>query len=237
MLLLGHRGCRGEFMENTIAAFDHAIESGCDGFELDVRLSADAVPVIWHDARLRGHAIARQDFRSLRERCALPGRLPRRGVIELCCLEDVLARYAHVAWMDIELKVRGLEAQVAELVRRYRPVRGYVISSFRRPVLLELHSIDPLLPLAFIFDRMPREKTWRGLPIQSVKPSAQLVTPARVRQFHAAGMKVLTWTVNHPSAMRTLSEAGVDGMIGDDPALLKEGFADFKVSRVGIFKE
>ena len=187
--------------------------------------------MVWHDARLRGHSIARQDFRSLRERCARPGRLPRRGAIALSCLEEVLARYAHVAWMDIELKVRGLEAQVVELVRRYGPARGFVLSSFRRPVLLELHRIDPKLPLAFIFDRMPREKTWRGLPVQFVKPIAQLVTSARVRQFHAAGMKVLTWTVNHPSEMRRLSEAGVDGMIGDDPVLLREGFAGIKVSK------
>jgi glycerophosphoryl diester phosphodiesterase len=44
-----------------------------------------------------------------------------------------------------------------------------------------------------------------------------------VRQFHAEGKKVLTWTVNQASAMRRLSESGVDGMIGDDPALLVEG--------------
>jgi glycerophosphoryl diester phosphodiesterase len=125
--------------------------------------------------------------------------------------------------MDIELKARGLEAAVVELVRRYRPARGFVLSSFRRPVLLELHRIDAGLPLGFIFDRMPREKTWRGLPVQFVKPSARVVTPARVRQFHAAGMKVLTWTVNHPAAMRRLSEAGVDGMIGDDPRALAQG--------------
>ncbi len=150
----------------------------------------------------------------------MAGRLPRRDPIALCQLEEVLARYAHLGWMDIELKVRGVETQVAELLRRYPPARGFIVSSFRRPVLLELHRIDPGLPLAFIFDRMPREKTWRGLPIQFVKPSARLVTPARVRQFHAAGINVLTWTVNRPSAMRRLSEAGVDGMIGDDPAVL-----------------
>jgi glycerophosphoryl diester phosphodiesterase len=261
MLLLGHRGCRGEFMENTLAAFDHAMECGCDGFEFDVRLSADGIPVVWHDARLRGRAIARHDFGNLRERCAresphirqlradaghpppkaplkpkeglngppatrqlrADGYNPRRGAIVLCCLEEILARYAHVAWMDIELKARGLEAAVVELVRRYRPARGFVLSSFRRPVLLELHRIDAGLPLAFIFDRMPREKTWRELPVQFVKPSARLVTAARVRQFHGAGMKVLTWTVNHPAAMRRLSEAGVDGMIGDDPRMLAQG--------------
>jgi glycerophosphoryl diester phosphodiesterase len=210
-------------MENTFAAFDHALESGCDGFELDVRQTADAVPVIWHDARLRGRFISRQCYASLCERCLKAGRLPRRPVVELCELEAVLARYAHVAWLDIELKVRGVEAHVAELVRQHRPARGFILSSFRRPVLLELHRIDPTLPLGFIFDRMPRIEAWRNLPIQYVKPSARLVTAARVRQFHAAGMKVLTWTVNHTAAMRRLSEAGVDGMIGDDPAWLAKG--------------
>jgi glycerophosphoryl diester phosphodiesterase len=102
-------------------------------------------------------------------------------------------------------------------------VRGFVVSSLRRPVLLELHRNDPALPLALIFDRMPRVAVWRTLPIQFVKPNARLVTAARVRQFHAEGMKVLTWTVNHPSAMRRLSEAGVDGVIGDDPVMLANG--------------
>jgi glycerophosphoryl diester phosphodiesterase len=114
---------------------------------------------------------------------------------------------------------------VAALVQRYRPARGFVISSFRRPVLLELHRIDPRLPLGFIFDRMPREKLWRALPVEYMKPNARLVTPARVRDFHDAGKKVLTWTVNHPAAMRRLIEAGVDGMIGDDPVALAAGRA------------
>ena len=223
MLLLGHRGCRGEFTENTFAAFDHALESGCDGFEFDVRRTADGVPVVWHDARLRGHFISRQNFGSLRERCLTAGRLPRRRAIALCELEAVLARYAQVAWMDIEVKVRGVEAQVAGLLRRYRPARGFVISSFRRRVLLELHRIDPSLPLGFIFDRMPRATVWRTLPVEYVMPGARLVTAARVRQFHAEGKKVLVWTVKQASAMRRLGEAGVDGMIGDDPGMLARG--------------
>jgi glycerophosphoryl diester phosphodiesterase len=229
MLLLGHRGCRGEFTENTFAAFDHALASGCDGFEFDVRRTVDAVAVVWHDARLRGRFVSRQEYGSLRERCLVAGRLPRRPAIALCELESVLARYAPVAWMDIEVKVRGVEREVAELVRRYRPAHGFVISSFRRRVLLELHRIDSTLPLGFIFDRMPRTAVWRGLPAEYVMPSARMVTAARVRQFHAEGRKVLVWTVNQASAMRRLSEAGVDGMIGDDPRLLAREFRGFKV--------
>jgi len=220
MLLLGHRGCRGEFIENTFAAFDHALASGCDGFEFDVRRSADSVPVVWHDARLRGRSISRHSFVSLRERCLVERRFPPCTSVPLCDLEAVLARYAQVAWMDIEVKVRGVEAQVAELLRRYPPARGFVVSSFQRRVLLELHRIDPSLPLGFIFDRMPLARIWRSLPVQYVMPKSHLVTAARVRRFHSAGIQVLTWTVNQPSAMRRLAEAGVDGMVGDDPVLL-----------------
>ena len=222
MLLLGHRGCRGQFIENTFDAFDHALASGCDGFEFDVRRSADDVPVIWHDARLRGRAISRHSFASLCERGLLARRLPPRPAIPLCDLEALLTRYAPLAWMDIELKVRGVEAQVAELLRRYPPARGFVVSSFRRSVLRELHRIDPSLPLGLIFDRMPPARIWRALPLKWVMPKAHGVTPARVRQFHSEGLRVLTWTVNQPVAMRRLSEAGVDGMIGDDPTLLAE---------------
>lgn len=221
MLLVGHRGCRGTFTENTFAAFDHAMESGCDGFEFDVRRTADGVPVVWHDARLRGKFVSRLEYGSLRDLCLTEKR--RRPAIALCELEAVLARYAPTAWLDIELKVRGVEAQVAALVRRYPPARGFVISSFRRRVLLELHRIDPSLPLGFIFDRMPRARVWRALPVEYMKPKARLVTEARVRQFHAEGKKVLTWTVNQASAMRRLAEAGVDGMIGDEPGMLVEG--------------
>jgi glycerophosphoryl diester phosphodiesterase len=223
MLLLGHRGCRGAFPENTMAAFEHALASGCHGFELDVRRTADGVPVIWHDASLRRRFISRQSYAALCERCRLPGRLPRRPVIELCDLESVLKRFAHRAFMDIELKVRGVEAEVVRLLRRYPPTHGFLLSSFRRPVLLALHRIDPTLPLGLIFDRMPRARVWHSLPIQFVKPKMRLVTPARVRVFHAHRLKVITWTVNQASAMHRLAEAGVDGMIGDDPVALAKG--------------
>ena len=178
--------------------------------------------MIWHDARLRGRVLSRHPFASLCERCARAQRIPRRPAIALCDLESLLARYAHVAWMDIELKVRGVEAQVAALLRRYPPARGFVVSSFQRKVLLELNRIDPGVPLGYIFDRMRPERVWRALPIQWVMPKAHLVTATRVRQFHSEGLRVLTWTVNRPNAMRRLAEAGVDGMIGDDPPLLAQ---------------
>src|SRR5215475_7654265 len=95
-LLLGHRGARAikSIPENTIASFDRALADGCDGFEFDVRLTADAKAVACHDPKFGRAEIARTTAEEL-------PRLPR--------LEDVLARYQESAYLDIELKVRGLE--------------------------------------------------------------------------------------------------------------------------------
>src|SRR5437660_5423339 len=114
-LLLGHRGARAtkSVSENTIAAFDLALQHGCDGFEFDVRLTADGRPVICHGGRFAGITIAR----------AACKRLPA-----LPLLEDVLARYGSRAFLDIELKVPGLEPYVLELTSEFLHYGGYVAS-------------------------------------------------------------------------------------------------------------
>ncbi len=95
-LLLGHRGARAfkPLPENTLASFDRALADGCDGFEFDVRLTADNVAVVCHDAKTEDAEIASATVAQL-------SNLPR--------LEDVLARYNDSAFLDIELKVQGLE--------------------------------------------------------------------------------------------------------------------------------
>src|ERR1700761_4396215 len=104
-LLLGHRSTRGvpSLRENTIASFDRALTDGCDGFEFDVRLTADGAAVVCHDPQSAGIDIAQAPAEQL------PA-LPR--------LEDVLARYHEGAFLDVELKVAGLEAMVAAMLRK-----------------------------------------------------------------------------------------------------------------------
>src|SRR3954470_15527260 len=95
-LLLGHRGCRGAFPENTIEAFDHALASGCDGFEFDVRLTSDGKPIVCHDARLQRSSIIKTSYDQLLNKQITGKRslIRRRSHGEICCLEDVLSRYS-----------------------------------------------------------------------------------------------------------------------------------------------
>jgi glycerophosphoryl diester phosphodiesterase len=207
-LLLGHRGLRSRTLgirENTLAAFDLALQHGCDGFEFDVRLTADNHSVICHNARFGGVAIARTACSRLR---SLP------------LLHDVLARFASRAFLDIELKVPGVEAHVLEAISRYPPQRGYVVSSFLPDVLRELRSCSQSLPLGTICETRKQLSIWRELPVGYVIAHESLVTVELMRDIHAEGKKVFAWTVNKKSSMLRLAKEGVDGIVSDKTELL-----------------
>jgi glycerophosphoryl diester phosphodiesterase len=206
-LLLGHRGARAvkAIPENTIASFDQALADGCDGFEFDVRLTGDGEAVVCHDADSLGVEIARAGVEEL------PG---------LPLLKDVFARYQDRAFLDVELKVAGLERITVDLVHQHSFRRGFVISSFLPEVLLAVRAQDSAVPLGLICETKAELGRWREFPVEYVIPHQKLVGPAMIRELKAAGKRILAWTVNSAAEMRRFAEAGVDGIISDDTRLL-----------------
>lgn len=205
-LLLGHRGARAEktIPENSLASFDRALAHGCDGFEFDVRLSADGQAVICHDAKSRNIEIAQCPATDLN--------LPLVGA--------VLERYRTTAFLDIELKVPGLEAITLDLLRLHRPLSGFVISSFIPEVLQAIHANDPTIPLGIICETRAEFSVWTALPVDYVIPQYRLVTKTVVAEIKRAGKKLLVWTVNSAQGMKRFAEWNVDGIISDNPARL-----------------
>jgi glycerophosphoryl diester phosphodiesterase len=230
-LLLGHRGCRGAFPENTIEAFDHALASGCDGFEFDVRLTGDGKPIICHDARLQRSSITKTSYDQLLNKHIKSRRslIRRRLHGEICCLDDVLARYSDRAFLYIELKVAGLEETVIDALALHRPKR-FVVASFLPKVVERLHGLSAELPLGFIFDNLAGLRRWRELPVSYVMPNYRLVTERRLRDMHEAGKRVMTWTVNGQRKMRQLAEWGIDGIVSDDPVLLSDALRGHRLT-------
>jgi glycerophosphoryl diester phosphodiesterase len=225
-LLLGHRGVRPlPFLglrwrkpdlppENTISAFDYALQHGCDGFEFDVRYTRDRRLVLQHEPKVKGSEVAAIDHAPLE----------RRIGYKLPAMEDVLKRFATTAWLDIELKVAGEEEAIAASVLAHLPQRGFVVSSFLPEVLLRLREIDPTLPLGYICDHEDDAQLWSGLPIQFFIPHCSLVSRMLVEEVHRRKMKLFTWTVNLREDMLSLASWGVDGLISDNPKLLNQTF-------------
>jgi glycerophosphoryl diester phosphodiesterase len=225
-LLLGHRGVRPLPVmgvrwrkpdlppENTFAAFDYALQQGCDGFEFDVRFTRDRHSILHHDPKLKGSEIA------ITDQALLEGRIGSK----LVSLEDVLKRYGPTAWLDIELKVAGGEEAIAAALRAHPPQRGYVVSSFLPEVLLRLREIEPSLPLGYICDHKDEAQLWSGLPIQYFFPHYALVSELLVEEAHRRKIKLFAWTVNVREDLQRLASWGVDGLISDDPKLLRQIF-------------
>lgn len=204
-LLLGHRGSRsaGSIRENTVPAFDRALEQGCDGFEFDVRLTGDRQALVCHDARSKGVRI------STSRRAQLP---------HLATLGEVLSRYRKHGFLDIELKVPGLTDIVLGGLRRHRPALGFLISSFLPAVLMDVRARNHSIPLGIICERqLPR---WRELPIDCLVAEKSLITRILVDEVHDAGKSLFAWTVNDQAAMLRFARWGVDAIISDRTELL-----------------
>jgi len=211
-VLLGHRGARASasVQENTPASFDLALEHGCDGFEFDVRLTSCGRSVVCHDPKVNGITVSQATGNQL---------------LHLPLLEDVLQRYGQRAFLDIELKVPGLESKMLDLLREYRMEEDYVVSSFLPEVVMELKTRSAKIQSGIICDKPRQLGRWREVNVEYVIPHYSLVTRSLVEEVHRAGCKLFTWTVNDRTAMLLLAEWGVDGIISDDTKLLAETFA------------
>jgi glycerophosphoryl diester phosphodiesterase len=203
-LLLGHRGARKYAPENTLAALELALEHGCDGFEFDVRMTADMHAVICHDPKFLCKIISES----------------KRSELDVPALEEVVTRFASRAFLNIELKVSGTESCTAEMLRLH-PFRG-VVSSFLPEVIDKMAALKAEVALGLICDSTRQLAPWQDLPIQAVMANRGLVSQKLIAELHSAGKQVFVWTVNNAREMKKFAEWGVDGIISDDTKLLVE---------------
>jgi glycerophosphoryl diester phosphodiesterase len=201
-LLLGHRGARASrhIPENTLASFELCLQRGCDGFEFDVRRSEDGEAVICHDATYNGMKIAKAPAKNL----GLP------------TLTEVLQHFSSRAFLDIELKVEGLEQQMIAAVRKHPPQREYVVSSFLTDVLTAIYVLDGSIPLGLLCESRAQLRHWLQSPAEWVIPHVKLADRELIAQAHASGKKVMVWTVNRPQDVRQFADWGVDAIISDE---------------------
>ncbi len=205
-LLLSHRGAHTvSIAENSITAFDCALEQGCDGFECDVRLTACGRAVLCHNSKVEGVTVSRANGSQL---------------VHLPCVEEVIGRYGRRSFLDIELKVRGLESRLLAALRAHPPERNYLVSSFLPEVVLELKARSGTVPVGIICGKASQLMAWRKLPVEYVIVHKALVTRRLVELIQSAGKKIIAWTVNDRKSMVRLANWGVDAIISDKPQIL-----------------
>lgn len=246
----GHRGARAMRPENTIPAFEYAIDAGVDALEMDVAVTKDDVLVISHDPVLnpeicRGLAgtkvIREMTFAELRRwdcgALANP-QFPKQTPIpntHVPALEEVLALAPRGAFLfNIETKIfkdhpqytpppERFAQMLLQAIDRHNLRSRVIVQSFDFRTLIAMKRLAPEVRLAALDED---EKLGdfvtvaRSAGAQIIAPERGMVTSSKVMAAHQAGLQVVAWTANTPQEWDALIAAGVDGIISDDPAAL-----------------
>ncbi len=235
ILNLAHRGARAVAPQNTLAAFERAVDLGADGIELDVRLSADGVPVVIHDATVdattdgRGRVAAmtlaqlkRLDAGAWFDAAFAGERVPT--------LEEVLEAFADRLLLNLELKSAGLrddalERAVAALIERHEMSERVLVSCFNPLALRRIKQLDPHLPVGLLSaaeTSFALRRRWSAsiAPHEARHPEHTIVDADYIAWARQHGYRVVTWTVDEPDEMRRLIDLGVDGIITNRPDAL-----------------
>lgn len=222
-LIIAHRGASAERPENTLAAFRRALALDVDGIELDVQVTRDGVPVVFHDSSLRRLTgatglIAGKTWAELRL-------LRVRGREPIPRLADVLRLTRGLAVVQIELK-SGPVSRVVRAIKAARAAEWVILASFDARLVAEARELAPAIPRMLISGGrlapalLVRRLAACGAVGLSVDQRA-VRSAAWVRHFKMRGYAVWAWTVNDLPTARRLAGWGVDALLGDDPALLK----------------
>lgn len=231
--IIGHRGVTNGAPENTLAAFDAALEGGVDGIELDLQLSRDGVPVVFHHrtlfrAGLRGRRIFHLDLADLR-RLVVRSRTGRRAPIPT--LDEVLARYGKRTRLFLEVKARPrvdtparhqeLVEKVVAAVDRHALAERVCLLSFNRAVLDSCCRGGSPLRSCLNLEH-PIDLTARGAVdgLFAICLAVRYLTPAYVEAAHRAGLACFTFTCDSPRTAKRAIAAGADAIITGRPAWL-----------------
>ncbi len=242
-LNIAHRGANKVAPENTLAAFERALTMGAHGIELDVRLSADEVPVVIHDATVdattdgRGR-VDQKTLKGLKELDAGASfEFPANNSMDfrarrIPTLAEVLEELGGSCLLNIELKgVRflneGLERIVVKLIERHGLGEKVLLSSFNPLALRRIQRLAPEIPTALLSMRPARPSlSLLGLiiprPTSALHPHHAAVDEHLISQAHRRGQRVHVWTVDDPALMRRLIVWDVDGIITNTPDVLTE---------------
>ncbi len=210
VLNFGHRGA-AELLENTVPSFRKALEQGADGFELDVRKTADGQLVVIHPSVVGHHSVQSSSYEDIR-------RLP--DGFEIPLLQDVLIEFGKKTFLDIEFKTPGFEEEAVALIIEHGDPANTMISAFDTGTLNKVHELSPELQLGYIYNRTQDEELRHNAPIDYVIPQFKLASRELISDVHEEELKVIAWTVNDEPAMKRLLRLGVDGFITDYPAVL-----------------
>jgi glycerophosphoryl diester phosphodiesterase len=213
---IAHRGAHQTHPENSLAAFERAIELGADGIELDVHATRDGIVVVHHDPIVHARHPQRPAHESIVELSAAElEQFPLADGTRIPSLSETLDIVGDRATVYVEIKAQNIELLVTRCIREsettcavhsfdHRIVRTVktILPAIRTGILEVSRHIDPAASLV----AASAEDLWQEV---------DSIDEEMVERAHSVGARVIAWTANDPSQWERLRAIGVDGLCTD----------------------
>ncbi len=233
-VVFAHRGASRFAPENTLAAFQKALNCGAPAIELDAKLTGDEQIVVIHDMTVNRTtngkgAVRTMSLAALQKLDAGSWFSSLYQKEQIPTLEAVLETFGRKLYINIELTNYAstgdaLPEMAVELVQRMGLLDDVIFSSFVAKNLERVRAVAPEALLGYLYPSglmgwLATNLGSRRLLPQAVHPNSASVTRKYIESQHALNRRVHTWTVNEREQMENLFKQGVDGIFTDDPAL------------------
>jgi glycerophosphoryl diester phosphodiesterase len=222
MLTIAHRGFKGIAPENTLLAFQKALEIGVDGIELDVHLSLDGHIMVIHDDTVDRTTNGK-------------GFVNKLSLIELKSyqiqenqkiptLEEVFELVNKKCIINIELKGKGTTVPVVNLIEKYVNeyqwnYNHFLVSSFDWNALQQLRLLNEKIPIAVLTqtDLDLAFSFAKFMKAETIHPYYHLLTKENTLKMQEKGLQVFPWTINEIEDIQKIKALNVNGIISDFP--------------------
>lgn len=222
ILKIGHRGAKGYEPENTLMAFQKAIDLKIDGIELDVHLSSDGKIMVIHDETIDRTTNGKGSVNKLSFQEIKAFRIENQ--FEIPTLTEVFDLVNHNCLINVELKGNGTAIPVVKLIEQYVLGKNwnyndFIISSFDWNMLKEVHFLNPKISIGVLTEESLGQALAFAKKIKafSIHPDYHLLSKENVALMQENGFEVFPWTVNTTSAIQKIKSFNVNGVISDFP--------------------
>ncbi len=233
--VIAHRGSSLAAPENTIAAFQLAIDEYSDAVEFDVHMTSDGVPIVIHDFTLgrttnvSGNPLVRDtSYEHIRGLDAGSWFSEDFAGEHVPTLEETVLMIENQAVIYLELKIHDsdLNQYVVDMLAEHDLTDNTVLMSFNQSALREIKRLEPeletLLLLSTFFGDIQPLLNLDYVDHYGIEANFLFRNEGYIDRIQQAGKYVHVWTVNDAPRMQRATELGVDGIITDDPVLARE---------------
>lgn len=235
-LIYAHRGYSSKYPENTLLAFQRAMESGCDGLEFDVHLTKDKELVVIHDFTLdrTTNKVGKISDFTLEEIKNIKALNRYSYDSDLCYIPslqdvfDLVKNYNLSSGKTIELNIEikagsriyaGIEKIVAETIKKYEYYENSIVSSFDHHSLVKIKEIDPSIKTGVLTNASMYNpwEYYNQLNVDYIHPHFFTINLDFIKEALSHGYKINTYTVDNSDMIQQLSQCGVLGIITNYP--------------------